>query len=369
VAVPAGGNATFDITIDARAVPLGQVRHAYLELRYKNHTLHLPITIVRRQAVALPFEKTCAPATFPVGGTSTCTVTATNTSFDTAQIQITDTVPDNLAVQSVTGGTLNGNTITFSGSLAGVQPPNVAIGPGASPAGGYVPLSAFGIPAVSGFGDETIVNFDVPAFTYAGATYSRVGVTSNGYVVVGGGTSADVRFDNQNLPNPAAPNNVLAPFWTDLNPASGGAIRIATLSDGSDTWIVVDYNAVREFSQPRTATFEIWIGVNGDGNPGEDISFAYGGITGNGDGGLLTVGAENLFGNRGQNAYFNGSGTLPANGTQLRVTGTPGGPGGTHTITFTARGVKAGAWTNYAYLTSNLLQGTSVAFFGGRVTK
>jgi hypothetical protein len=286
-------------------------------------------------------------------------------------VDIRDTAPDNLEIVngSVVGAIQAGNALTFVGTLAGAQPPNVTIGPGSSPAGGYLPLSAFGITPIAGIGDETIVNFNVPAFTFAGTTYSRLGIVSDGYLVVGGGTAQDVQFINQNLPDPARPNNVLAPFWTDLNPAAGGAIRIGTLTDGSDTWIVVDYAQVREFSQNRLDTFEVWIGVNGDAHPGEDITYAYGPLQGNGDGGFLTVGAENLFGNRGQNRYFDGLGTIPTNGTQLRVTGTPGGPGETHSITFTMRGVSRGAWTNYAYMISNLFQGTSVAFFGGQVTK
>jgi hypothetical protein len=64
----------------------------------------------------------------------------------------------------------------------------------------------------------------------------------------------------------------------------------------------------------------MWIGIDSDANPGEDISYAYGAIQGNGDNGRLTVGAENRCGTSGGVTYFNGSGTLPSNGTQLRVT-------------------------------------------------
>ena len=78
-------------------------------------------------------------------------------------------------------------------------------------------------------------------------TYTRIGVVSNGYVVLGGGTAADINFINQNLPNPARPNNVLAPFWTDLNPSAGGAVRIGTLTDGTNTWLIVDWEAVKDF--------------------------------------------------------------------------------------------------------------------------
>src|ERR687892_153530 len=89
-------------------------------------------------------------------------------------------------------------------------------------------------------------------------------------------------------------------------------------SPATATSIVMDWAAVREFSLPRVASFEVWIGVNNDAHPEQDISFVYGTVQGNGDHGLLSVGAENRFGNRGQNVYFNGVGMPPSNGTQLR---------------------------------------------------
>jgi hypothetical protein len=196
---------------------------------------------------------------------------------------------------------------------------DVTIAPGSSPAG-YLPLSGFGVPPVPGVGDDTITNFIVPPYTFAGDTYNQIGFASNGYAVVGPATGADISINNQNFPNPAPPNNVLAPFWTDLNPGAAGALRIATLTDGMDTWIVLDWEAVREFSTANSNSFQIWIGINTDTHPAEDISYPYGTIQGNGDGGFLTVGAENKTGTRGQNYYYNGTGTLPANGTQLRVT-------------------------------------------------
>jgi hypothetical protein len=131
----------------------------------------------------------------------------------------------------------------------------------------------------------------------------------------------------------------------------------------------LDWEGVKEFGSAKFNSFQIWIGLNTDVHPGEDVSIAYGPIQGNGDLGLLTSGAENRFGNRGANYYYNGIGTLPADGTQLRVTSAPPVPGGTHDITFTARGTSWGPWTNYAGMTSNLFQGTSVASFSGEVTR
>jgi len=190
-------------------------------------------------------------------------------------------------------------------------------------------------------------------------------VVSNGYLVVGGGTGADVQYFNQSLPDPTPPNNVLAPFWSDLNPGVGGAVRIGILSGGGQSWIVIDYDAAKEYSTSNADSFEVWIGINGV----EDITFTYGLLEGNGDSGFMTVGVENLFGNRGANYYVDGSGTLPVEGTELLVTGTPGVPSAAQTITYSAKGGDKGAWVNYAEMIGNLFQGKSIAGFSGTVTK
>ncbi|HEU5468413.1 MAG TPA: hypothetical protein VFU77_03840, partial [Steroidobacteraceae bacterium] len=175
---------------------------------------------------------------------------------------------------------------------------------------------------------------------------------------------------NQNLPNPTRPNNVIAPFWTDLNPAAAGAVRIGTLTDGPNSWLVVDWEGVREFSTAGNLhSFQVWLGLSGDASPVEDNTMAFGAQTGNGDGGFLTVGAENRFGNRGDNYYFNGAGTLPANGTQIVVTPSPGAPGETRTITFKAKGVATGNWRNCAEMLSEAFFGTQTACVSGRVRR
>jgi hypothetical protein len=76
----------------------------------------------------------------------------------------------------------------------------------------YIPLSLFGIAPISGVGNDTITIFDVETFRYAGALYSRIGMVSNGYAVVGGGDSQDITFFNTSLPSQLRPNNLLAPF-------------------------------------------------------------------------------------------------------------------------------------------------------------
>ena len=238
---------------------------------------------------------------------------------------------------------------------------NVAIDPLASPAG-YLPLSIFGSSIDVGATDESIANFNVPSFEFAGETYGTIGIVSNGYIVVGGGTNADVNFINSNLPDPAVPNNVLAPFWTDLNPAAGGRVLINTLTDGTNSWVVVEWESVPNFGDGQTNTAQVWISYT---QP-DDISFVYGPDITTGDGGFLTVGAENAFGNSGGTVYFDGAGTPPSpsfpNGTfEVDVFATPGSPGESHTITYTAKARQKGEWFHCAELTSPLFQGISTA--------
>lgn len=358
---------TFDITIDASNVPIGEVRFAMLTFRQLYETtshreLHMPITIVRKQP-SVTLNTACAPVSFPKGNTTDCTITMQNTTFGPATFNMTDRLPNELKLvkNSVVNGTGSGNTVSAKGTLAGAQAPVIGAVAGFSPFG-YVPLGSLGIGAVGGIGDETIANFNVPGFLYGGQTYTRIGVVSNGYAVVGGGTGADVDFINQSLPNVAAPNNVIAPFWTDLNPGVAGAIRVAILTAAPDRWLVIEWDAVKEYSSAATDTAQIWIHLDAV----EDVTFTYGPLGGNGDGGFLTIGAENFAGTSGQNYYLNGVGG-PLGG-DVQVTAVPGVPGETRKVSFKATGANTGAWTNYAKLTSDLFQGINVASFSGTVT-
>ena len=108
----------------------------------------------------------------------------------------------------------------------------------------------------------------MPTFYYGGEAYTRVGVVSNGYLVVGGGDSGDIVFTPQHFPNAARPNNVIAPLWSRPQPgrrpeAAFGSARSPT---ASSTWIVVDWDAVKNFGNATTHSFEIWIQMLGGAN-------------------------------------------------------------------------------------------------------
>jgi hypothetical protein len=364
IEVPAMRHARLPIAIDGSSIPVGETRHAVIELkRSKEATLRFPVTVVRGTA-SVPMTKSCAPTDITKKVATNCTITITNTTFAPASVALSDNLPNQLQLVkgSVVNAIQNGNGLKFKGTLAAAQAAGAEVGVGSSPAG-YLPLSLFGIPPINGMGDESITNFNVPPFTYGGETYSRIGIVSNGYLVVGGGSGADVNFVNQSLPDAAAPNNVLAPFWTDLNPGAGGAVRVGVLTDGVNSWWIADWEKVPEFSTNKSASFQVWVGLGA----AQDISYTYGALESNGDGGFLTVGAENRMGNRGTNYYLNGTGALPVAGTELSVTSTPGTPGGSRTITFSATGKSMGAWTDCAQMASNAYFGIQTACVSGFV--
>ncbi len=198
----------------------------------------------------------------------------------------------------------------------------------ASPAG-YLDLTLFS-PTDVGATDESIMNFTVPTFDFAGQSYDTIGIVSNGYVVVGGGNQTDVASVNSDLPDATPPDNILAPFWTDLDPSAGGTVWVELLTDGFDSWTVVEWQDVPNSVDGELNTAQVWIGNNTDSDPTQDISFTYATPVSDGDGGLLTVGAENKYGTHGDTTYFNGAGTPPApslgGGSDACDTAWPGPP-------------------------------------------
>ena len=370
--IRANGTYTFDITVDARNVPVGEVRHAVVTfIEINGCEVRFPITIVRGEP-DISMTQQCDPSTLALRGTTDCAISITNNTFTPAEVSLVDNLPSQLKLVSgsVSGGTGSGNKVTFNGVVAGAAAPTINIAQASAPFG-YVALSGFGITPIQGISDESAANYNVPAFNYGGETWTRIGIVSNGYAVVGGTSgSADIQFFNTNLPDPARPNNMLAPFWTDLNPAFGGDLRIAALSSGANSWIVLEWDRVVNYSDLRPNSFQIWVPYATNTGPANytSITFAYGPVT-EGDAGYLTVGAENRFGNSGATLYFDGVGTRPVNGSGAIVTSSPGAPGETKVISFRAQGQRAGAWTNYAELTSDSFFGTYIVPFSGQVTQ
>jgi hypothetical protein len=236
----------------------------------------------------------------------------------------------------------------------------IAVNPDPSPFG-YFPLASLG---VAPFGcpsncDDGGFVLNIPAFNYNNQTYTQVIWSVNGTIEAGTASGVASSATNQNLPSPAIPNNVLAPWWTDLNLGAGGNWYVAVLNAGPDQYTVYEWEDVPRFGDnSSTFSFQVWI-LNGTDN----IWFVYDGFAGNtGDG---TTGAENADGTVGDTVYFDGAGTLPWGGPDLGVASVPGTPGETHIITYSAKGAGLGPWINCAEMSSDLFQGLNIACFSG----
>ncbi|MEV7007559.1 S8 family serine peptidase [Streptosporangium sp. NPDC051022] len=335
--VKPGKSVTVSVVITAPELPDGQYfGQVNLKQVGGDRDLHLPVAFFRREG-AVPVEQTCVPATIPRNtGESTCTVSVQNTTFKDAEVTAVTTLDGRLRLNSVTGATKVGSQIaTVKTTLAARQPDRPGITPGSGPAP-YLPLDAFGLTPTA-IGDEQALNFTVPAFKYAGKTYTRIGVVSDGYTVAGGTSgSADINPRPQSLPDPSPPNNVLAPYWTDLDGTGAPGVYVGTLTDGVNRWLVVEWR-LNLYNTSDTKVFQQWIGLNGE----EDITYTYdpARLPGTPPASYgLTVGAENDEGTAG--GQITGA---PAG--DLRVASTPGTPGGTLTYTLKVKGVSPGVGT------------------------
>src|SRR6185312_14909126 len=146
-------------------------------------------------------------------------------------------------------------------TLAAPEDATPAIAPGDTPGGGYLDLGLFGI-TPQPIGDEQNINFDVPAYLFGDKSYTRIGVDSNGYISVGGSDSAaDISFEPQTFPDDTPPNGVLAPYWTDLDGSSADGIRANVLTDGVNSWIVVEWKVhlYGDLTPAGARSMQVWI--------------------------------------------------------------------------------------------------------------
>jgi thermitase len=153
--------------------------------------------------------------------------------------------------------------------------------------------------------DDGFVSVPLPfEFTFNGETKTSLLISTNGYLTFG---SIGTAYNNTSIPIPANPNDLVAPFWDDLNPAAGGGIYYTTLGDAPDRRFVVEWNGVPRFSpgSPNygegALTFEVVL-VEGSG----DILFQYQTLSGPGaSGGSATVGIEYATGASGVQYAYN----------------------------------------------------------------
>lgn len=378
--------ATFTVTINGSKLAdgqyFGQITLNPVKVGYINAVMPVafykePGDVTLSNSCDAPTSFVAQTLTIAKGETANCEVSVTNYSSDTAHVQVTVKAPNTsrLIIRNWSAGNKKANGFLWNGTLSPALPPNV-LGL-VSPGDGFFDVSPY-FAGDTDFTDESYANYDLPsAVRFGDQEYTTLGIISDGYLVLGGATSGDVNYIPQELPDPAAPNNVLAPYWTDLNPADGGAFYAGIFGDTdplapSRCYYVFQWDKYPLWtplgdSSDGVRSFQIWMLSAACADyfavPGGDyITFEYGSNIGPGapgtvgvNGGLV-VGAEN---SDGTSAAALADNTVPAL-TGYEVATGVSTPGGTMTITYDAYGRRTGTFDVKALMTSDITQGTAV---------
>lgn len=116
-------------------------------------------------------------------------------------------------------------------------------------------------------GDDQAVAVNIGfAFNFYGTSYTSVNICSNGFLNFGTSSTA---YTPAAIPNTAVPNALIAGVWRDLNVSGGGTITYYS----SATKFVVSFNAVKNYSNTSTQTFQMIL------TPDGKIKLQWGSIT------------------------------------------------------------------------------------------
>ena len=80
---------------------------------------------------------------------------------------------------------------------------------------------------------------------YMGQTYTNVQVSSNGFISLGTSSGQVTEYRPQSLPGASEPNNVIAPYWTDLDldgtadDTGTGTMYAATLNTSTNQFLLL----------------------------------------------------------------------------------------------------------------------------------
>ena len=227
------------------------------------------------------------------------------------------TIPTGMTLdeESVTGdAVIDGNDITWTvvqESLFGAEPfytksSNVEDATCGVPfgAGTYIDLASFGILPGDLEGDGVEGAFNVPA-NFLGTLYDSLTVTDDGFIYFSG-TSGEKPWINQLLPNSTDANNLVAPFWRDMQIVSSATSGVSVATAGAGTTII-EFDDMRHYdfhngdaSVSDTVDFEV-VFDNVTGN----FAFAYDNVTHVDGADLgLTVGLENATGTVGNTDVY-----------------------------------------------------------------
>ncbi len=233
-------------------------------------TLRLPVSLAAEPG-QVTVSSECDSAGVGMAEAATCRVTATNRGPGATSVSGTTRVDARLRVEAagapaaVAGADLVTLPPTTLPGRAGGPPQLVP-----SPSDRYVGLDGLGIAPVPIGDDEALeVDLDRP-FTFNGTSYDRIGVSSDGYLRAGGvaGPTDLVCCPGSGGRTPTG--DVIAPFWTDLTGEGAPGVLLATVTDGTRSWVVVEWRLDAVGSGDRKV-FQVWLGQG----PEQEVTLAY----------------------------------------------------------------------------------------------
>ncbi|HEY7025860.1 MAG TPA: S8 family serine peptidase [Candidatus Limnocylindrales bacterium] len=372
--IPAGQSGTFTVRIDASGLDDGQYfGQITLDPKASGATnAVLPVAFNKQASSNVSFSNECDSTTIAKGDSTSCEAVATNYTPEKATVTMRVAPQNgNIQVQNYSPATrYNGTGWIATATLDPALPPPVLSLD--NPADdGFFDLSPYLAPLTSNFasGDESILNLGLTyAVRYGDRTYSTIGAVTDGYVVVGGGDSGDVNYIPQDMPDSVSPNNVIAPYWTDLNFEEGGDFYVGLfdcISSGDHCAYEFEWKDVPIYGTTDTRSFAVWMYTDdfltSVAYPFDNNEMAY--DTGSavaGDAGTpLNVGAEDALGlTAAQLGVDNTGTTAPDADGYYVVTGTSAA-GGSLTIDYDVYGAHKGKSNLRALLDSNVTVGTA----------
>lgn len=94
--------------------------------------------------------------------------------------------------------------------------------------------------------DDQSRQIDFPfTFRYYGANYTRLTICSNGWIAWG--NQSGYSPSNGPIPGPDGPPNMVAGFWTDLDPAAAGGGKVYTWYDLAHHRFIVEFSGVEHY--------------------------------------------------------------------------------------------------------------------------
>ena len=272
--------------------------------------------------------KTADVETAAPGDTITYTLAVTNYKDYSIEYSINDMLPEGVTYvpDSVTGGAIYDeltNAITWIGTIdpgyytydvitsAEDLACTLEIMPDGNP-DAYLDLFTtsygFRAQAALAYGDSFWYGTfgAYPPFNFYGIDYVGMEFTGDGFA---GFDMASTSYNNQNLPNPTNPNNLMAMFWDDLYTQYDYATNkgVTMVGDGA-SFAVIEYDDVYRYGGDPAVTLDFEIGyiLQPSDAPGDyEIIFAYDNIHPDFNLGSSTIGVENVDGTVGTTFVYN----------------------------------------------------------------